>query len=498
MTMKVLFTKTVEAFTLTLNLAPDRMKLFLDVEPHGNHLITKSDLLALIGEQIDPETVDHGVVEDVAKHASAGEKVTERRIRKGTPAVDGADGKILILVKKLSGQADVQVDSKGFADYSSIHLFDNIEKGRIIGRIYPPKSGTDGSDAIGERIPAKVGKPYKFQADKTLTLETAEEEGQSYQTIVAQADGYLKEDGGKLMIIEELVISQDLDYRYGSIKFVGSVRVGGDVLPGFHITARQGIEITGSVRGGSLVCPGGDIRVKGFVFGGKESRVICGRSFYAQVTHQVNAEITGDIHIGKEAIDCRLRAEGAIFISAGQIMGGEAFSVKGLEAKEVGNAAGTHTTINFGSVVEAHTEYARLGTQVLAHDKAKELLLLHLGPLAQHPARIQLLNAPHREKMEKLHMKLTEVENSRIRLLARKKAMLEGATVDEIIRLNYLGTLHEGVRIQAGGEQFVVDVERKGPAAIEYHSAEKRFAEGPVQELPRAAEPQPAAAKKRK
>ena len=481
--MKTIFSKTTDKVNISAKISDDKMKLFLDAEPIEQGQISRDELMAIISEFAAKADVNIGVVDDIIKYLHKGEKVEERRIAKGTPAQDGSDGRLLLLLKKFSGKAEVKEDDKGFTDLKSLHLFDNVAKGQAVGRIYAPKEGVDGVDVLGNKVPAKPGKPYKLSTDKTISIQDQKEQGQGYQVMIAEEDGFLFEDSGKITINPELKISGDLDFRYGSIDFIGKVVVNGDVLQGFNIKAGKGIEVRGSVRGGNLVSLGGDIVVKGYVYGGHQSNIISGKSFTAVVVQEINAEIVGDIIIQKEAVDSTLRSETSVYINSGQLVGGECFVVCGVEAKFLGNQAYKETKINFCSDVESHTEYGRLLASIDSHEKAKKMLEMHLGPLAVNPARLQLLNAGHREKMESMYNKLQEVEKSRVSLLNKKKDILEKARVNQTVRANYLDTCYAGVVIQAAGREFAPKENIKGPGSITYINETQEFETGEYKAL---------------
>ena len=481
--MKVIFKKTTDKVDLSAKLSDDKLKLFIDAEPLPGQVITRDELLSLIHEFTKNPELNDGVIDDIIKHLAKGEKIEERRISKGTAAVDGADGKVLLLLKKFTEQAEINEGAKTYSDLTTLHLFDNVTKGQTVGRLYGPKAGTDGVDAMGNKIVAKPGKAIKLSADKTIVLKDEKSAEHNYQILVAEEDGLLVEDAGKLSIKQELSINGDLDFRYGNIDFIGKVIVNGDVLQGLNIKAGKGIEVKGSIRGGSLISMGGDIVVKGYVYGGKDSRVICGKSFSAHVAQEIHAEIVGDITIKKEALDCKLRSESSIYITEGQLVGGECYVVCGVEAKFLGNQANKETLIVFCSDVESHTDYARLAANMESHSKAKKLMEMHLGPLAFNPARIALLNSPHREKMQSLYTKLQETERSRISLLAQKKTMLEKARTNPSIRANYTSSCYEGVIIKAGEKVYSVKETLKGPGSISYISPEAGFEVTAYQEL---------------
>lgn len=472
--MKAIFSKSNEKVNFSAKLSDDKLKLFIDVEAL-NRPVVRDDILSLLRECAPKAQIHDGVVDDVVRCLNEGEKVQERRVAKGTAAADGSDGKTLLLLKKFTQAAEVKIDARGYADYGSIHLFDNVAKGQVVGRIYPPKNGSDGLDAIGNPISSKPGKPIKVALEKSISQRSVNTAEHSYEELVAEEDGYLSEENGKFLIRPELYIKDNLDYRFGTIDFIGKVKVSGDVMPGFHITARKGIEVLGSIRGGSLVCMDGDIVVKGFVYGGKDSRIICGKSFTANVVQEINAEIAGPINILKEAMDSNLRTESTLSVSGGQLVGGQCFAVCGVEAKFIGNEAGKSTEINFCSDVETHTEFAKILANIESHEKAKQLLEVHLGPLVKSPERMQLFKSPHKENMQKMRRKLLEIEGSLIKLQSKKKEMLEKARVNSVMRVNYQATFYQGALVKAGKKEFSSKEPLKGPGTIEFENSNARF-----------------------
>lgn len=488
--MKTIFTKKNEQFVLTAKLADDKMKLFIDVEPIGEGTckdLQKEALLSIIAEFSAKAEVHEAVVDDIVKVLKRGEKVLERRIAKGTPPETGADGKLLLLVKKLTEQGSVKVDAKGFADFRELHLFDNILVGQAVARIYPAKPGTAGIDALGAPVKPTPGKPIKISVDKTLLIEPAS--GEDFQVVMAQIDGYLHEEPGKLSIKPELYIKGDLDLHTGNINFIGSVKIGGDILPGMSVQARKGIEVTGNVQSANLTSAEGDIKVRGYFFGGEKSRVVGGKSFSASLVQEVTVEVQGDILIEKEALDSVLRTQTTLFMGRGRFIGGKAFVVCGAEALEWGNSAGKKTEIFLCSDVEVRGDFAKVMQLVGDHQKAIDLIKLHLGPYATNPARMQVLQPALREKMEKMHHKLKEVEAGKIKLLAKKKEMLEQARTNHVPRVNVLGVMHAGTLLRDADKMFEASEEMKGPISIDFNVETGEFEAGELKPIECAFDP---------
>lgn len=467
-TTKAAFTAESDRVAVTGKIDPEKMKLFVDIERKAEGVVTREELLGLIEKSVPNDLIDYGVIDDIVKHVNAGEKVTDRRVAKGHPAEPGHDGKVLFLVKQFSekGDREVKVDEKGFANYFELQLFDNIEKGRAVARLYPPKAGKDGRDVTGAKVVSKPGKPAQVSVDKTLRI--AKDSGKDgFDTIFSEAEGFLLDDHGKLTIQEELVIKNDLDFHYGNIDFIGRVKVMGDVRPGFSIKARKGIDINGAVQGGAvLVSPEGDINVKGFLFGGENSRVVTGANLTVSVAQEMNAEVRGTVNIKKQVLDCMIRCGRSVHLPEGSVVGGEVFSVCGMEGKLIGNEVGKPTAITLSSSVEATAEYATLQEQIKAHENATVLLKSHLGPLAENPSRIQLLKDPHKSKMEQMLRKLKVVEEGKVKLYGKREELLKSSIRSGTCRVNILKKMYPGVTIKSGDIKYVSSDEVPGPKSI--------------------------------
>jgi uncharacterized protein (DUF342 family) len=385
------------------------------------------------------------------------------------------------MVKKFDGKGEVDPSTAEGGLPVGIHHFDNILVGMSVARVYPPKNGIDGQDAVGKKIAAKPGKPARFSFDAaTLSLQ---QKGDEYQSLVALREGYLGEDSGKYRISDTLTVRGNLDRHYGNMEFIGKLVISGNVMPGILVRGKTGVEILGETRECVISSAQGDIKLGGFCYGGEEASIRCAGTLNATILQAANIETGGDICISKEAIDCKLKSARAVFLPQGKLIGGETFVVDGLEAGFIGNEANKRTIIRVCSNVEATVEYARLVLDLETHEKAMKLLELHLGPIANDSSRLKKLAGPNREKLEKLVAKLAEVRRSRIELLARQKRMLESARFASGARINFARMLYAGVILEAGNLQFVVKDDTPGPGTIEYNAEERKFVAGPHKPL---------------
>lgn len=486
--LKEAFRKPLGAFTFIGKITADKLKLFLDIEPtvkpEKEQLTppTKKEVLELLKEQGLSAISNPEILEDMLRETLQFGAAGGRRISRGLAPITGRDGKVVYLVKRLGTSREVKVDDKGKADFANVHLFDNIEKGQILARIYPPKPGTPGLDIFGNQVAAESGKPANITWDESI--EEGEEEGRpEYRILRSKQTGCLAEEGNKLKVQHELTISGDLDYRFGTLDFIGKVVITGDVLPGFNITARDGIDVKGSVRGGSLVALRGPIKVDGFIYGGKGSRVISGDSFTATIVQEVNAEIRGDITIIKEARDSLLRTESTLTISNGHLYGGKTLVVCGADCGTLGSEVETNTVVEFVGDMEATVAYAELQTRIMSHEKAAELLSLHLGPLAKNRKRIEFLKPDYKAKITALITKLDRIESSLKVLKKRKVDLLASSKSNSVKRINVQKRMYPGVKIIVREHKFETKTPINGPISIDFDEATQKFVQGELKGL---------------
>jgi len=77
--------------------------------------------------------------------------------------------------------------------------------------------------------------------------------------------------------------------------------------------------------------------------------------------------------------------------------------------------------------------------------------------------------------MEKLLSKLEAIERSLIRLIEKKKLMLEKAQLSSCSRVNFLKWLYPGVTIASNDTEFTVTEAQEGPATVEFDPIESKF-----------------------
>jgi len=472
---KEILSRFEEGVEVKASVTSDGLKLFIDVRREVERTgVTVREIVGLLTPSIPEDKIDLGVLTSIVAKLREEIEVTGRRLVKGKAPEPGVDGRILLLAKRFGGKGEVLIDERGYANYAELQLFDNIEKDQVVARLYPPKEGIDGEDVFGKPIPAPTGAEHPVKLDGSLVLEPLGEGGR-YQVIRSLKEGYLAQEGETLSVKEELVLKGDLDVRVGNLRFIGKIRIMGDVKPGLEIHAEKGIEISGDVSRSKLVAPNSSISVKGIVHGGNDTEIICGENFTAKAVVSARLEVGGSIEVSQELRDSDVRCLRSVMLPQGQIIGGTTYSVCGIDARRIGNEAHVPTRIVLCSDLEATSEFADFSLKISSHERVRELLKLHLGVYAQKPERIEYLQEPYRKKMQDFLNKLVAVEASIEKLQGDKDEFLASAQISTVSRVNVRELLHPGVMVIAGTKAFSVQEGVEGPKTLAYSYENQAF-----------------------
>jgi uncharacterized protein (DUF342 family) len=480
--MRVVHRYQSEQMNLELSISDDKLKLFAKVMPQPKYYeASEGVLIEELLKVTQEERIDRDVVQDIIWQLHQEKGCEGRRVAKGEAAILGRDGKIVWLVRRF--RQGVSVDTgRELADFYNLGLFENIEAGREVGRVYKPTEGRPGVDVTGAPIPSKAGKPVTERFDKSLEYKP-DEQREDYQTLLAAVSGYAHEESGKVSIRNTLNIPGNLDYEMGHIDFIGSVRVGGDVQKGFHIKARGDIEIVGSVLGENQITSDGSIVVRGFHQGGEGSTLRARNNYSVGIVQNVTADVGGNISILKEARDCSFRASAAITAPHATIVGGTIWCVRGLEGKVLGNAAGVRTIVELRNELEVTPEYRRVEDSIKKHEVAIAALELHIGPYLQNRKRVPLLAAKFKMKITELLNKYDGVQASLGKLQESLKQMRESKPMEESSRINILGMAYAGVVLNATAAKFEFHENKQGPLSFKPQQAGGEWLEVPYEPL---------------
>lgn len=419
-----------------------------------------ADIISILRRNSITDTVDLEQVAIFCTEAAQGNNPQNILIARGVEPEPGDDGWFELIVSTGKEESEWVEDEFGRVDFKAVQNFSNVEIDEHIGNIHPPTTGQAGKTISGEIIPPLSGQPAKIIAGAGVRLS---EDGSQ---ALATRTGRVVYDNNIVSVAEEFVVNGNVDLSIGHITFNGFVDIKGDVLDDFNITATKGIKVSGAVGACKIRCDG-PITI-GTMTGKGLGRIVSKGTLRARYLNQVTVECWGDIHISHEARNCILKSTGSIQLGTGQISGGEAIALEGIEAKALGARSGIKTHLTAGIYFP---EMDRL-----------KFLRTRLKSVAEQIKRInETLKALIKKPMAANRPALREAIELRIGILTQRQVNLEEEREElnvELLsfsveehptarpKINVLSTLMEGVIIHLGETTSEIDMERSGPMTI--------------------------------
>ncbi|MRG85036.1 flagellar assembly protein A [Salinibacillus xinjiangensis] len=168
-------------------------------------------------------------------------------VAKGRSAHPGNHGWLDLKVDVNSMNGLVE-DESGNVDFRETKFIPNVEKGQVIGIIYPPKPGIPGVTVTNEPLPAKQTYPLKIASGRGV-IEVGDK-------LVATESGrpFIEQRGHlvKATILEKLIHEGDVNLSSGNIRFIGDVEIIGQVEENMTVDAGGDIFVHKSVSEADL------------------------------------------------------------------------------------------------------------------------------------------------------------------------------------------------------------------------------------------------------
>ncbi|MEK3934276.1 FapA family protein [Sporosarcina sp. FSL W7-1349] len=253
----------------------------------------------------------------------------------GTPPEKGKDAQIRYI--EMPEKRPIIRDD-GSADYYEMNFVTPIQEGQWLGEKIPPQEGIDGTDVLGHSIPSLRGHDAKLVYDRSSVHEV--QEGDNI-VLRAAHSGALEYTNGIVGVGKQLVIDGDVGPETGSISFNGTVIIRGTIIPGFSVTATGDISVEGNegvTNAKEVLSSGGDIYIKGGVFGGGETVLEAQGDIF--IKHANNCKLLGkNVHIGLYLIGTDVVADCVhVDKNKGKIIGGHIEALHLIECAIAGNS----------------------------------------------------------------------------------------------------------------------------------------------------------------
>lgn len=453
-------------YRVCLQLANNRMEcradlIILQTEPEPETETTSPprslpayELINLLLQHNIRHNIDFAALYNFCAAVEGGSEQTSVLLATGTAPQTGEDGWFELVVKTSGNDAAFVEDEKGRIDLRTRHAYTEIEVGQKIGILHQPRDGIPGTAVDGSPIPAERGRIYSLVAGEGVEMKF------DGRVAFASRSGRSLLERQVLAVVDQLVISGDLDLEVGNVNFNGFVEVKGDVRDDFHIKATKGIKV-GGVVGACQLESGGLVEI-GSMAGKESGKIICHGDLTAGFLNQVNVQCFADVLITNEIRNSIVKATGKIVVERGPIIGGSCIALKGIEAKILGATSGLETRLVAGIYFPDADRFNFLYQRLQSIEEQIRRLKSAIGPLQ----KLSDLDETTGKRLAILGEQWEKLEVERDELLAELEASTRQERETSNPKINVGSRLFDGVHITLGNSSHKYTMVRSGPLSI--------------------------------
>lgn len=333
---------------------------------------------------------------------------------------------------RTDAEATLVEDASGRVDYREQGRIVSVTAGQTLAIKTPATEGVEGLSVLGEALPPKPAKDLILAAGQNTMLS---EDG---LTVTSLIDGQPKLEGNRVSVLPLITVTGSVDFNTGNITFKGSVKITGDVMPGFTVKASQDVDVEGVIEGATIEA-GGTVTVRGGV---RKHTVITahGDIRVRYVDSESSLTTRGRIAVAEAAMNSTLTAGLTIKVGR-QLIGGKAQAGASIQAGVIGTSTGAHTILDVRASRQAKVleqiekAIATLTSQLTTVERT--LQQVEGNPAAPKEAVAKTLEIKHQ-----LESRLDQLQVERAQRLA------EG---DEVVKkppfVSAQETIHPGVAV---------------------------------------------------
>ena len=459
--IKLIAELATDAYDLQLKGHANQLECRASITVHDTaNSIPPAELISLLRKNDIARAVDLEQVAIFCTEAAQGEDPQGFVLARGVMPIKGEDGWFELIVATGEEETPRPVDEKGRVDFKTVQSFSNVEQGQQIGAIHLPTAGFDGQTITETPIRAKAG-----DASKLIAGEGVQVNPDGTQAIATRA-GRAVFDKNTLSVLDEFLISGNVDLSVGHVTFNGFVVVKGDVLDDFNITASKGVNIAGAV-GICQIKSGGPVSI-GSMAGRGAGSIHCDGDLQARYLNQVTVECQGNISISHEVRNSVLKATGRIDVAKGMVTGGRAVALEGIEAKILGARAGVKTYVTSGVYFPEEDRLQYLKTQLKSTGKQVATIGETLSLLDKNPLKNsrKALKEAIELRLEILKKRAGKLEASKVEFSKELENFEKKDHPTANPKINVLNVAKEGVVVALGKTLTTLEREISGPASI--------------------------------
>lgn len=451
---------------IIVSVASDKMSASVTIEPpfFAKPWPTEEQIIKALQAHNIKVGIDRTAIQSLLARQLANEPII---VANGIAPIEGQDAYIELL-KDPDRPFEVREDEK--IDFWSRSTIVTVHPGQEVAIKHPLQNGKNGMDVTGAIAKAKAVRNVDFSFGEGLKRDD-----ENPLILLANAEGQLKNDRGKLLVLPELDIHRDIDFAVGSIDFTGAVKIHGSVREGFHVVAQGNIEIFGTVEGADIDSQE-NIVVQGGVRGMGKGTLRANHDVSLSFGDQATIRAGGSILVKNAILHSHLYAQRAVIaLDSGkhsQITGGRIEAGLEVACNILGSEMGTKTEVIVGLPPEqlekrkVFTSEIKRCEENLERVEPNLLLLKKLETAGQldDNKRVMLMNLTKMKfqlqaARDSMKRELDELDEQlalvRDKGIVRVKEICYGGVFISIRGLNYL--VHEPCKFTS----FIADDEKR-------------------------------------
>ncbi len=423
----------------SLLVSADKMEAFILVAEKGTRL-RKDRLLLSLEEKGVKTGIDYVTLERLENQGADSNMVILATGRRPKASADGwYEFFFDINMKK-----EPKLLEDGSVDYQNIKWFELVRKGDVVAKYHEPELGNPGLNILGQEVPAKKGRELRHLTCKGVTLEPDK------KTYIASTDGKIEYKGDGLEVTDILVLDS-VTQATGNVGFNGSVYVRGEVGDGTVIRAEKDILVDGFVEGATLEA-GGDIILRKGNNGAGKGKLRAQGSVMGRFFERANVKAGKHIN-ANYCLNSELWADGRIEIAGkkGSLAGGSAYAAQGINAFNIGNAAGIRTGISVGGEKTFIAESDALEERL--NSAQRELYLLknaYADFRRKYPPEARNNNPVYLKLEDSIYSKAQEID----KLYKRQEELQKERDRANQVKIVIRGSLYPGVQVNINGSRW--------------------------------------------
>ena len=341
----------------SVTISKDLLSAFITFKrPEGGELLTYDQLLAILDNAHVTFGIDHEELKRLAGNPDKKYDVSIT-IASGEAPENGQNAKVDFKFKIVRDKTP-KVLPDGSVDHHILDFAESVHKGDVLAEIKKETEGRPGKNVFGFEMLAKPGRPLPLLVGKNTELT---EDGLQ---LIASSDGMVNIVGSRITVIPVLEIIGDIGPTTGHITFSGDVKIKGNVLTGYNVSAEGSVHIVGCIEA-SEVRADGDIIIEHGVKGLTPAK-LPGGVLYAKgnITSKFieGAIITALGTIRADSIlNSTVKSYSSIIISGkkGNITGGLTYALEEIICEYIGSNSGKKTYLMSGLINDELENYRR-------------------------------------------------------------------------------------------------------------------------------------------